>query len=154
MINKIIRLTSKAKLINKNQVKTSIKYFCGTKMSDSKLEAVPLVDIDEGIFKYVLIKLYGKEKTDGSEPSKTIVRGFNRAEWHADIYDEVSKSVQCLGLETECLGGGRIEHRPEKKWIKVYGYSQGFGKADHEESKRILKTKYADYKIECSDDGY
>lgn len=42
----------------------------------------------------------------------------------ADIYDEVSQSVQGLGLDTECLGGGRIEHRSDKKWIKVYGYSQ------------------------------
>lgn len=52
-------------------------------MVDAKLEAVPNVEIDEGIFKYVLIKLYGKEKADGSEPSKLIVRGFNRAEWHS-----------------------------------------------------------------------
>uniref|UniRef100_U5EVH9 Sex-regulated protein janus-A n=1 Tax=Corethrella appendiculata TaxID=1370023 RepID=U5EVH9_9DIPT len=123
-------------------------------MVDAKLEAVPLVDIDEGIFKYVLIKVYGKEKADGNEPSRTIVRGFNRAEWHSDIYDEVSSSLQGLGLETECLGGGRIDHRPDLKQIKVYGYSQGYGKADHLESRRILLTKYKDYDIDCSDDGY
>lgn len=58
------------------------KKFSLEKMSDSKLEAVSNVEIDEGIFKYVLIKLYGKEKADGSEPFKLIVRGFNRAEWH------------------------------------------------------------------------
>lgn len=51
-------------------------------MSEAKLEAVSNVDIDKGNFKYVLIKLYGKEKADGTEPSKLIVRGFNRAEWH------------------------------------------------------------------------
>lgn len=62
---------------------TSAKFFCVKKMVDAKLEAVPNVEIDEGIFKYVLIKLYGKEKADGSEPSKLIVRGFNRAEWHS-----------------------------------------------------------------------
>lgn len=50
---------------------------------DAKLEAVPLVDIDkEGRFKYILIKVYGKEKSDGSEPSKLIVRGYKRAQWH------------------------------------------------------------------------
>lgn len=58
------------------------KNFSLEKMSDSKFEAVSNVEIDEGIFKYVLIKLYGKEKADGSEPFKLIVRGFNRAEWH------------------------------------------------------------------------
>lgn len=41
----------------------------------------------------------------------------------ADIYDEVSGSVRALGLDTECLGGGRIEHFPESKLLKVYGHS-------------------------------
>lgn len=50
---------------------------------DAKLAAVPLVDIDaEGRFKYILIKVHGKELADGTEPSKLIVRGFQRAEWH------------------------------------------------------------------------
>lgn len=51
-------------------------------MSNPKLDAVPNVDIDDGVFKYVLIKVYGKEKADGSEPSKLIVRGYLRADWH------------------------------------------------------------------------
>lgn len=41
-----------------------------------------------------------------------------------DIYDEASGSISALGLDTECLGGGRIEHFPDKKFLKVYGYSQ------------------------------
>lgn len=41
----------------------------------------------------------------------------------ADIYDEVTGSIRALGLDTECLGGGRIEHFPEDKLLKVYGYS-------------------------------
>lgn len=72
----------------------------------------------------------------------------------ADIYDEVSSSLAGLGLETECVGGGRIEHRPDLKRIKVYGHSTGFGKADHEETKRILTPDYPDYEIETSDEGY
>lgn len=52
-------------------------------MVDAKLEAVPNVDIDAaGRFKYILIKVWGKERSDGSEPSKLIVRGYKRAEWH------------------------------------------------------------------------
>lgn len=137
---------------------------------DAKLEAVPLVDIDdEGRFKYILIKVYGREQADGTEPSKLIVRGYKRAQWHgkdngmnwihilllnqhsafnavlfstihsfcyhnvnntirnsfviADIYDEVTGSIRALGLDTECLGGGRIEHFPQDKLLKVYGYS-------------------------------
>lgn len=41
----------------------------------------------------------------------------------ADIYDEVSAPIRALGLDTECLGGGRIEHFPESKILKVFGYS-------------------------------
>ena len=41
---------------------------------DARLEAVPLVEIDTGVFKYVLIKVYGKEDSDGKETQKSIVR--------------------------------------------------------------------------------
>lgn len=72
----------------------------------------------------------------------------------ADIYDEVSGSIRALGLDTECLGGGRIEHFPQNKLLKVFGHSTGYGLADHKESRRILLTKYPDYEIETSDEGY
>lgn len=43
--------------------------------TDAYLNAVPLVEIDEGVFKYILIKVYGKQNPeDGKEPSKLIVR--------------------------------------------------------------------------------
>ncbi|XP_011188083.1 sex-regulated protein janus-A [Zeugodacus cucurbitae] len=120
------------------------------KMADAKLAAVPSVDIEEGVFKYVLIKVYGKDESS----HKNIVRGYADCQWHSDIYDRSSESCKGLGLETECLGGGRIEHNPDLKLIKVYGYSQGFGKADHAETKKILLDKFPQYDIEISDEGY
>lgn len=52
-------------------------------MSAEALAKVSLVDIDDaGIFKYILIKIVGKENADGSEPSKTIVRGYADCKWH------------------------------------------------------------------------
>lgn len=51
-------------------------------MSDAKLAAVPAVDIEEGVFKYILIKVYGQVKDDGSEPHKLVVRGYKDCEWH------------------------------------------------------------------------
>ncbi|XP_055715939.1 sex-regulated protein janus-A-like [Phlebotomus papatasi] len=119
------------------------------KMVDAKLNAVETVEIDEGRFKYILIKVYGKEKADGTEPSKLIVRGYQRSPYHSDIYDEVSAKLQPLGLDTECLGGGKIEHRPGH--IRIFSYSQGFGKADHQEAKKLLLTKYPNYQIEVSE---
>ena len=50
---------------------------------------------------------------------------------------------------------------PFKKWsmtfpysLQVYGYSMGFGRADHSKTVDALKTKYPNYKIDKSDDGY
>lgn len=52
-------------------------------MANDKLEAIPIVDIENsGRFKYILIKVFGKEQADGVEPVKLIVRGYQRAEWH------------------------------------------------------------------------
>lgn len=58
-------------------------------------------------------------------------------------------------LDWECVGGGRIVHKPDEKYIKVFGYSQGFGRAKHAISVELLRAKYPDYTtIEWSDDGY
>lgn len=42
----------------------------------------------------------------------------------ADIYDKVQEELAKNGLDTECLGGGRILHEPDKGSISVFGYSQ------------------------------
>lgn len=109
------------------------------------------------------------------EHCKWLVRGYNRAEYHADIYDEVEESLRARGLDAQCLGGGRIRHDPGTKYIKVYGYSmgkehlhrlskytlqanmyfnKGFGKADHTKAVAELEKVYEGYTIEWSDEGY
>jgi len=118
--------------------------------SSAKLAAVPDVDIDSsGRFKYVLIKCHiGDEE-------KFIVRGYKWAGFHADVYDQVWERLEGLGIETECMGGGRITHDPEKKQIKIFGYSQGFGLADHAKSAELIKKQYPDYSdITWSNEGY
>lgn len=116
------------------------------------LNKVPDVDIDDsGKFKYVLLNIH--DKTNDS--SKQVVRGYKRAQYHADIYEETTEQVkEYPDLEVEPLGGGRILFEPENKLIKVYGYSQGYGKADHQISVDLLKKKYPDYNITWSDEGY
>lgn len=116
---------------------------------DAKLRAFPLVDIDhQGRFKYILVRIFGKGPEDALR-SKLIVRGTKRALWHceysksnnlffvfhcqlnaiflfsitADIYRELSTRVQAMGLDSKCVGGGRIEHFPKERLLKVYGYS-------------------------------
>lgn len=42
----------------------------------------------------------------------------------ADILEEFEGQVAPLKVKCECPGGGRIQHKPEEKFIRVYSYSQ------------------------------
>ncbi|XP_005096269.1 14 kDa phosphohistidine phosphatase [Aplysia californica] len=115
------------------------------------LASIDDVVIDEsGRFKYILCKVY----QDGiKEETKLIVRGTKQAEFHADIYDHLDAFLEEVGVTCECVGGGKMEHDPVGKTISVFGYSQGYGKADHSITVRLLKEKYPDYhSITWSDD--
>lgn len=116
------------------------------------LDQVPDVDIDgHGRFKYILIDVTDQTSKD----SKQIVRGYARAHWHSDIFDITEEQLKKLpGLQLKCIGGGRIEHDPDEKTMNVFGYSQGYGKADHLVSVRLLIKKYPEYSITWSDEGY
>ena len=41
----------------------------------------------------------------------------------ADIYDRVEKDIKRMELNSDCVGGGRIQHDKSEKKILVYGYS-------------------------------
>nr|XP_033773025.1 14 kDa phosphohistidine phosphatase-like [Geotrypetes seraphini] len=123
-------------------------------MAAEGLAQIPDVDIDpDGIFKYVLIRVVVTHPDD-SEDSKDIVRGYKWAEYHADIYDKVAAEIEKQGYDCECLGGGRIMHKSQEKKIHVYGYSVGFGRANHFVSTEKLKKKYPNYTITWADEGY
>ncbi|XP_023130553.1 14 kDa phosphohistidine phosphatase isoform X1 [Amphiprion ocellaris] len=111
---------------------------------------LPPADIDpSGVFKYVLVRVHSREEGDDSEVD--VVRGYGWAEYHADIYDKVSEELEKSGdLDCECIGGGRIKHDPQAKKIHVYGYSMGFGRANHAVSTEKLKARYPDYEQLCS----
>lgn len=118
-----------------------------------KLLAVRDVEIDKsGKFKYILMKVHDPEK---DREFKHIVRGYTKACYHADIYDKFSPNIEARGLDCECVGGGRINHEPSKKSIHIYGYSQGYGRADHSITHSIIQRKFgSEYEITWSNDGY
>nr|XP_020664796.1 14 kDa phosphohistidine phosphatase isoform X1 [Pogona vitticeps] len=72
----------------------------------------------------------------------------------ADIYDKVEEELEKQGLRCRCLGGGRISHQSTAKKLHIYGYSVGFGQAKHSISTEKLKTRYPDYEVTWSDEGY
>ncbi|XP_069330927.1 14 kDa phosphohistidine phosphatase isoform X1 [Eulemur rufifrons] len=126
-------------------------------MAAASLAQIPDVDIDsDGVFKYVLIRVQSAPPSAGTPAaeSKEIVRGYKWAEYHADIYDKVSGEMQKQGYDCECLGGGRISHQSQDKKIHVYGYSMGYGRAQHSVSTEKIKAKYPDYEVTWADDGY
>ncbi|KAM9063985.1 LOW QUALITY PROTEIN: 14 kDa phosphohistidine phosphatase [Sarcophilus harrisii] len=127
-------------------------------MAEADLAQIPDVDIDpDGVFKYVLIRVRSARDSnpDGKDcPSKEIVRGYKWAEYHADIYDKVSEEIQKKGFDCEKLGGGRISHQSQDKKIHVYGYSMGFGRAQHSLSTEKIKAHYPTYEVTWADDGY
>lgn len=113
---------------------------------------IPDVDIDsKGRFKYILIHI----KDNEAKGEKYIVRGYKSCSFHGDIFDSVEPNITKLNCKVECVGGGRIRHDPDTKSIFIYGYSQGFGRADHSIAQKLLKEKYPDYtEIQWSNEGY
>ncbi|XP_022357112.1 14 kDa phosphohistidine phosphatase isoform X2 [Enhydra lutris kenyoni] len=127
-------------------------------MAAADLAQIADVDIDsDGVFKYVLIRVHSARPSEApTGESKDIVRGYKWAEYHgeADIYDKVSGEIQKKGYSCECLGGGRISHQSQDKKIHVYGYSMGYGRAQHSISTEKIKAVYPDYEVTWADDGY
>ena len=122
---------------------------------------IPDVDIDpDGVFKYILLTVTLTAQ-DGTAETKQIVRGYEDCPYHADVNDKVTEELQKAKSEglvkkwsAKVLGGGRIDHDADGKKIKVYGYSMGYGKADHEDAAKLIGTSYPDYTITCSNEGY
>ena len=113
-----------------------------------KVNSVPDVKIDEGTFKYIQIRISG----GGSE--KIIIRGSSDAGYHVDVFDDCAPQLKSLGLTVDCIGGGRIKHDVVNKTLDVYGYSMGFGRADHKITVSKLKVDYPGYNITWSNEGY
>ncbi|CAG7729698.1 unnamed protein product [Allacma fusca] len=125
-----------------------------SQLGAEKLNLVKDVDIDpQGRFKYVLVKVYIDDPASKEDTYKYVVRGYADCPFHADVYDRLSATLRKIGgLDSECVGGGRILH--ENKKITVFGYSQGYGRADHNISVNVLKKFYTDYDISWNNDGY
>eukprot|EP00356_Strombidium_inclinatum_P011466 CAMPEP_0170502218 /NCGR_PEP_ID=MMETSP0208-20121228/40826_1 /TAXON_ID=197538 /ORGANISM="Strombidium inclinatum, Strain S3" /LENGTH=141 /DNA_ID=CAMNT_0010781163 /DNA_START=40 /DNA_END=465 /DNA_ORIENTATION=- len=110
----------------------------------------------EGTFKYIQI-----EVTDpASNQTRTVVRGYKSCPYHADIlnkfqYEELS-TLGPMKFNLNCPGGGRITHTntAADHKIHIYGYSQGFGLADHQKSENIIAQDYNGYEFTWTNEGY
>ncbi|KAM6431538.1 14 kDa phosphohistidine phosphatase [Liasis olivaceus] len=120
-------------------------------MADGGLGGVPDAVIDpDGVFKYVLIRV----EPQGGGPGKDVVRGHAWAEYHADLYEKAAEELGRRGLRSRCLGGGRISHQSAAGRIHVYGYSVGFGRAQHAVAAEKLKAAFPGYEVTWANEGY
>ena len=103
---------------------------------------------ENGVFKYIQIKLSNKEE------NKIVVRGWDDLEYHKENYDRFKEKEDLFGFTTKAIGGGRVDINKEKKIINVYGYSQSYGRCDHSLTCEIIKTQFPDYKTSWSNEGY
>ena len=110
--------------------------------------ATPLVELDAGVFKYILVRVSSSEGV-----GRTLVRGYNSCQLHSDVMAETMR--RCPSATLECIGGGRIEHTPSDRSISIYGYSQAYGRADHARAKELCQQHFGDgYNITWNNDGY
>ncbi|KAF8365941.1 phip-1 [Pristionchus pacificus] len=121
-------------------------------MAAKTMSEIKDVDLDKpGVFKYIQVQV--TDKSDASN-AKIIVRGYERCHYHCDIFDEIAEQVDKKLFKLKPLGGGRIKLDDKKKDICVYGYSQAYGPAKHEDSKELIEKAYPGYSVSISYDGY
>lgn len=146
MVSAIRSILYKSQVVNRASIDRTTRLF------STCISQIPDVDIDpSGKFKYILIQVSDPE----TKEEKYIVRGYKSCGYHVDILERVEPSIEKLKCKAKCVGGGRILHNPEVKSILIYGYSQGFGKADHTIAHRLVKAKYPNYTdISWSNEGY
>lgn len=108
----------------------------------------------KGIFKYIVIK-----GTQNGSNEVLLVRGDAKHSYHSENFQGLKKELKELGcsqvkgnddkitavkdgstLEFVCIGGGRIEHQYGGNICEIYGYSQSYGKIDHEIARKIISN--------------
>ena len=111
--------------------------------SDAPAASYVAVDLTpSGTFKYVLLSAVAK---DGSRVQ--LVRGYAGMEYHADVFDAALPAIEAAGLtDVTCTGGGRIRHDAGSK-LFIYGYSLGFGRADHATTEALCRKAFPSYAV-------
>ncbi|KAL3941598.1 MAG: hypothetical protein SGBAC_004072 [Bacillariaceae sp.] len=121
--------------------------------SSDEFARVPNVSIDEGAHKYVLISAC----LPGGNSRENFVVSRRGAEYHRDAAEPFVALLERNNYNSiRILGGGRIRLDNGDKACSIYGYSYGFGLADHALSKGVIQKddRYNDYDITWSNEGY
>jgi phosphohistidine phosphatase len=122
-----------------------------TKPANVRQQPLLPVHIAEGVHKYVLIKA----EWDGDV--QYFVTSRKGAAYHRNAAEPMIEKLEQAGYTNiDVTGGGRLSLDSNTKEIYIYGFSYGFGLADHAISQRtILKdSRYTTYDVTFSNEGY
>lgn len=119
--------------------------------TSTQSQPLPSVDIADGVHKYVLIKA----EWEGEE--QYVVTSKKGAEYHRNAAEPMINKLQDAGYTNiEVTGGGRISMDDNTKQIHIYGFSYGFGLADHSISQSTVQDdpRYTSFDVTYSNEGY
>ena len=122
--------------------------------ADAPYNQIPRVEIAPGAHKYVLISAHAP--TDPPE-KRWFVVSKRGAQYHANAAEPFVDRLEGAGYrDIRVTGGGRINYQPDERIINIFGYSYGFGLADHKLSKKVVEEdgRWVGYAVEWSNEGY
>jgi len=120
---------------------------------NANVDNIPSVSLDEGAYKYVLITA----NPPSTNQSRTFVYSKRSASYHKDVAQYLLPILEGERYTNiRIKGGGRILRDDGEKKIHIFGYSYGFGAADHSLAKSIVDQceMYKGYTVTWSNDGY
>ena len=115
---------------------------------------IPSVTLAEGAHKYVLITAF---LPNNSNERQHFVVSKRNAAYHRNVAEPFVELLERNGYRAiNIKGGGRIALDTVTKSISIYGYSYGFGLADHALSKSIVDKdpNWEGYEVTWSNEGY
>ena len=122
--------------------------------ADAPYNQIPRVEIAPGAHKYVLISAHAP--TDPPE-KRWFVVSKHGAQYHANAAEPFVDRLEQAGYrDIRVTGGGRINYQPDQRIINIFGYSYGFGLADHQLSKKVVEEdgRWVGYAVDWSNEGY
>lgn len=114
------------------------------------------MSIDEGTHKYVLLSARIPHHSPEHDIQYFVVSKRGAA-YHRNVAEDFVSKLEVHGYSNiNILGGGRLLLDNLNTKISIFGFSYGFGLADHSLSQRVIESdsRFQTYDISWSNDGY
>ena len=108
-------------------------------------DLIPTVSIDEGALKYVFITATSPSPL---KMPRSFIYSRKNAQHHVNVATYLIPKLRHNGYtDIQIVGGGRIDRDDQQKKIHIFGYSYGFGQADHAAAKTVVdqSVSYQEY---------